>query len=262
MWKAVGEGFVESLAEKFLRSLFLPHQSQLQRVGRARFEREDEMRRALGADLLWVHRLGTPPGDILMKGILHERRHVRLIPQALGVALVLSEECVRLAFPGEEIVAQRTVLRAHQIRVLKLHGGTHRCPIRLRPTPRIPEPQGRQQMERRRLWPTIRNRNLDAGVLRRRLRILGKDIEVTVVIKGTRIRQFQLGPRQSAFAILPHQTRVGKLGLRILVERLGVGMGRRRIKVVVALLAVLAVIPFRPGEPKEPLLQNRIAPIP
>src|SRR4030095_9801010 len=58
------------------------------------------------------------------------------------------------------------------------------------------------------------------------------------------------------------QSRVGKFHLWILVERLHVGMRRRRIEVEILLLHVLAVIALVAGETEKTLLQNRVATIP
>ena len=55
---------------------------------------------------------------------------------------------------------------------------------------------------------------------------------------------------------------IRKLGLRVLVESLAIGMGRRGVQVVVLLLDILAVVPLGTGEPEEPLLEDRILPVP
>src|SRR4030095_1139138 len=62
--------------------------------------------------------------------------------------------------------------------------------------------------------------------------------------------------------VLLQEIPIRKGGLRILVEVLHVGMGRRGVEVEVALLDVLAVIALRPGEAEQPLLQDGIAPVP
>src|SRR5262249_43436701 len=63
-------------------------------------------------------------------------------------------------------------------------------------------------------------------------------------------------------AALLDQHPVRERGLRILVERLQVRRRRCGVEVVVELLDVLAVVAFGPGEPEEPLLEDRIAPVP
>jgi hypothetical protein len=62
--------------------------------------------------------------------------------------------------------------------------------------------------------------------------------------------------------ILRHEIAVGKLRLRILVQRLHVRVRRRAIEVVVALLHVLAVVPLMSREPEQSLLEDRISAVP
>ena len=88
------------------------------------------------------------------------------------------------------------------------------------------------------------------------------DIEVAVVVEDPGVEQLEFGLGLPALAVHPHQGFVGVLRLRILVERLQVGVRRRGVEVVVQLLHVLAVVPLGPGEPEEPLLQDGIAPVP
>ena len=66
----------------------------------------------------------------------------------------------------------------------------------------------------------------------------------------------------AAPAILLHQPRVRKLGLRILVERFLVGVGGSSVKVEVTLLHVLAVVALAVGEAEQPLLENGVLAIP
>src|SRR5439155_14379576 len=66
----------------------------------------------------------------------------------------------------------------------------------------------------------------------------------------------------AAPAIFLDQPRVRIFRLRILVERLQIGMRRCRIEVEILLLHVLAMIPLAAGEAEQALFQNRVAPIP
>jgi len=54
----------------------------------------------------------------------------------------------------------------------------------------------------------------------------------------------------------------GKPAGRYLVEVLHIGMGRRAVQVEVVLLDVLAVIPLGVGQPEQPLLEDRVLPVP
>src|SRR5262249_46542787 len=58
------------------------------------------------------------------------------------------------------------------------------------------------------------------------------------------------------------QPRVRELALRVLVQRSHVGVRRRGIEVVVALLHVLSVVAFVPGETEQALFENRILAVP
>ena len=66
----------------------------------------------------------------------------------------------------------------------------------------------------------------------------------------------------TAARVLGDQVRVRELALRIAVERLEVRAGRRRVEVGVDLLDVLAVVALRAGQPEQPLLEDRVAPVP
>src|SRR5258708_829117 len=50
--------------------------------------------------------------------------------------------------------------------------------------------------------------------------------------------------------------------LRVLVQRLHVGVSRRGIEIEIRLLHVLAMVSLVPCEPKQALLENRILPVP
>ena len=78
--------------------------------------------------------------------------------------------------------------------------------------------------------------------------------DVAIFRERTSVDQFKLRCAQPPSPILRDQLAVGEFRLRIFVERLHVGMGRRRVEVVVKLFHVLAVIAFRAREAKEPLL--------
>src|ERR671923_1685136 len=113
-------------------------------------------------------------------------------------------------------------------------------------------------MQRRLVRSTIRNRQANQNVILRSLGVFGEHIEVTMLIKNTRIDQFELWRTQAAPAILLDQPGVRIFGLRILVQRLHVRMRRRRVEIVVELLYVLAVVAFRSRQTEESLFQNAI----
>jgi len=55
---------------------------------------------------------------------------------------------------------------------------------------------------------------------------------------------------------------IRELPLGIFIERLGVGIGRSRVQILIVLFHVLAMVTFWSGETEQTLFQNRITPIP
>src|SRR5438067_1639449 len=117
-------------------------------------------------------------------------------------------------------------------------------------------------MQRRSFRPAVRNRQANENVVLIGLSVFRKDIEVAVVIKDSTVDEFKLCCPQTAPPIFLDQTRIRKFRLRVFIERLHVGMRRRRVEVVVELLYVLAVIPFGAGKTEKALLQDRVFAIP
>src|SRR5436190_20376762 len=102
--------------------------------------------------------------------------------------------------------------------------------------------------------PAVRNRQANEDVVVVGFGVFRKDIEVAVVIKGSAVDKFELSCPQTASPIFLDETRIRKFRLRIFVERLHVGMRRRRVEVVVELLYVLTVIALGASETEETLL--------
>ena len=75
-------------------------------------------------------------------------------------------------------------------------------------------------------------------------------------------RSSNSGSLPRAAPVLVEQPLVGELALRVLVQRLHVGVRGRGVEVVVALLDVLAVVALRARQAEEPLLQDRILSVP
>src|SRR5437868_13129175 len=109
-------------------------------------------------------------------------------------------------------------------------------------------------MQRRSFWPAVRNRQANEDVVFVSLGVFCKDIEVAVVSKGSTVDEFKLSCAQATLPIFLDQTRIRKFRLRVFVERLHVGMRRRRVEVVVELLYVLTVIALGASETEETLL--------
>ena len=94
------------------------------------------------------------------------------------------------------------------------------------------------------------------------LGIFHRHIEVAVVSEHAGVHQLEFRAVLVAPAVLFHQLRVGKCGLRVLVQVLHVGVRGRAVQVVVALLDVLAMIALVAGQAEEAFFQDRIAAVP
>src|SRR5262245_3740603 len=97
-------------------------------------------------------------------------------------------------------------------------------------------------MNCRRFRSTIGNRDANKHVVGRRLGVLGEHVEIAIFIERPRIDELVLWVIFAATPILLHQPGVGKLALRVLVQGLHVGVSRRRVEIVVALLYVFAMV--------------------
>src|ERR1700686_3916552 len=130
------------------------------------------------------------------------------------------------------------------------------------PAPGVAEPKLWQQVDGGGLRTPVLDRDPHQNVIRLALRVFDEDIEVAVVVEHIGVDQFELGLPDAATPALFHQSFVGVLGLRILVEHPQVRMRRRGIEVVVEFLHVLAVIALAVVQAEQPLLEDGIAGIP
>src|SRR5882724_1715791 len=130
------------------------------------------------------------------------------------------------------------------------------------PRPGVSEPELREDVDGRRFWASVADRNLQQNVLRRRLCVLDEHIEVPVLIEDARVDQLAFGILSGANAVLLDQLSIGKCSLRVLVEHLQVRMRRCRIKVVIEFLDVFAMIGLAVGEAEETFLENRVLAVP
>ena len=117
-------------------------------------------------------------------------------------------------------------------------------------------------MDRRRVRPAVVHGNAHEDIVGGSLRILDEHVEVAVGVEYARVEQLVFRFAAAARAVLLHQVRVRESRLRVLVQELHVGMGRRAVEVEVVLLDVLAVVALAVGETEQPLLQDRVAPVP
>src|SRR5262245_50281800 len=117
-------------------------------------------------------------------------------------------------------------------------------------------------MQLRRLWSAIHRLDADQNILRARLGVLNENVEIAIVIENPRVDQFEFEVMFAAAAVFFRQALVGKLTLRVLVEKFHVGVRRRRIEIEIIFLDVFAVIAFVAGEAEEALLENRVLAVP
>src|SRR5689334_5578884 len=100
------------------------------------------------------------------------------------------------------------------------------------PAPRVAEPEGGKQVQHVRLGPTVRDREAYQHVVRVSFRIFGGHVEVPALLERARVGELVLGLVLPASAILLDELGVWKLTLRVLVERLVVGVRWRGVEVV------------------------------
>ena len=130
------------------------------------------------------------------------------------------------------------------------------------PRPHIAKPDGRQQVQRRRIGPAVVDRDSHEHVFGRRLGVFHEHVEVAVVIEDPGVEQlvFEVVTPACPVGVDDLGVRICRLG--ILVEVLHVRVGRRGVEVEVVLLHVLAVVPLAVGQAEQALLQDRILAVP
>ena len=117
-------------------------------------------------------------------------------------------------------------------------------------------------MNGRGLWAVIGHGDAPEHVLGRSFRDFLDHVEIPPFVEHSHVRQFQFRSAAAEFLVFLADRRVGIHRVRVLVERLRVGMRGRGIQVIVTFLHVFAVVSLVPAEAEKPLLQNRIFPIP
>lgn len=204
-----------------------------------------------------------------MKGILAggaAELGLLLMPPAVGFVLgedPLRQCAVRTGIGIDAESPERFVFGQNRAVVLLFeHGPGQVAFTRFAPRPGVAEDKLRQQVQACLFRPPVGDRDPHEDVFRIGLGVLNEDVEVAVVVEDPGIGQFILGIVMRPFGVGGPEQIVGELLLRVLVQPLEVGMSRRRVEVVVALLDVLAVISFRATQTEEPLLEDRILAIP
>src|SRR5262249_35018619 len=132
----------------------------------------------------------------------------------------------------------------------------------LTPGPDVAVPDGRKDMERCALRTPVEDLDGNPDVVGTRLRIFDKHVEIAILGEDARVDQLEFRSETPAPPVFFHQVRVGKLGLRILVEALHVAVCGSGVEVEVALLDVFAMVALGSGKAEQALLEDRIPPIP
>src|SRR4051812_13483677 len=117
-------------------------------------------------------------------------------------------------------------------------------------------------MERRRLRPAIDYLDPDQQIGRRGLGVGDKDVIIAITFKDAGVDQLIFRFLTAAPAVGLQQVDIGIGGLRVFVEIVHIGMGRRRVKIVIVFFDIFAVVAFAIGQAKEALLENRVLSIP
>src|SRR2546430_17676604 len=85
------------------------------------------------------------------------------------------------------------------------------------PAPGVPEPNRREQMERRRFRAAVFRAHANQNVMRVRLGVLELDIEIAVLSEGVRVPNFKFAFHFRTGTALRDQLFVGKTRLRLAV---------------------------------------------
>ena len=197
------------------------------------------------------------------------RAFVVALEQPLVVGAVLGEEPLGPLRPaghgsgGQRVVAQGLVLGGHGVvGGLGRHGPGRSAFVAAAPAPHVAEPQAGQHVQRRGVGAAVGDGVTDDQVVAGGLGVLGGHVEVAVLVERAGVFELVFEVLLAAAGVFFDQFGVGKLGLRVAVERLGVAVGRGRVEVVVALLDVLAVVALVAGEAEEAFFQNVVLAVP
>ena len=227
------------------------------------------MRRHLRPGLPGVHRSLAALDHEVVDAVLDVRGDIGLAgKEPFVVRRVLGEEQRHLSFAGKDELAQQRMRCLDRARArgcldlaeVRFPGspvgfGDPRCPV-------VPEPERRQEVQLRSLRPAVVGRDLDEDVLGAALGVLHEDVEVPVVIEDAGVEELILHLVPGAPTVCLYQISIGKGRLGVLVEILHVRVGRRAVEIEVVLLHVLAVVALAVGEAEEPLLEDRVLPVP
>ena len=149
---------------------------------------EPVMRGDFRAGQFRVHGRGPAGNQVLVEPVLRVRRPVVDAEEFPQVGFIFGEQKLRRSLRQQEMSAEVYVVSFQHPVAGQFEGWPNPAAfVFAAPNPSVPVPQRGQQMEGRGFWPTIRDGDLNENVVRASLGILGKDIEVSVVIKDAGI---------------------------------------------------------------------------
>src|SRR5262249_18100887 len=178
--------------------------------------------------------------------------------------LVVSKKQLGMPVADKPSLAKSRMSRNNGGNSVFIHGGVQRGLYFLVPCPApgVAKPHCRQQVDGSWIGTAISGSDADKQIIRCDLAVFNHNIEVAIVIEDAGVEQFKLRILTGTSRVLLYKPLVREGSLRILVEILHVGVGRRVIEVVVALLHIFSMIALRTSEAEEPFFQNSILAIP
>ncbi len=262
---ARGEDRVELLADASGRPLLLrvsgAPKPRAHHLGRSRREHEAAMRGGLGPVVLPALRVTVH--DLVMDRIL-PRQRVRGVARALAedppsVGLVRAEMDDGRVLEEELPRAEIPMVGAHAAGFDEIEVGLGRTE---HPRPGVAEEHRGEDVHGRLLRPAVGHGDAPSDVLGGRLGVLDDDVEVAVLLEDAGVDQLELGFALGATRRLLDELLVGVRRVRVEIAHPQVGVGRRRVEVVVDLFDVLPMVALLSGQAEQALLEDRIALVP
>ena len=130
------------------------------------------------------------------------------------------------------------------------------------PSPGVPVPGRGQDVQRVGVRAGVRDADDHQQVERIGLRVVDLHDPVAVVVEHARVEQLELGVVLAPASVLLDELTVRERSLRVVVAPAVPGVAGQRVEVPPVLLGVLAVIALVAGEAEDPLLEDRVAPVP
>ena len=149
-----------------------------------------------------------------------------------------------VGFLDKELKSTQLVMdHVDRLRIARGDAGPLRIDL---PRPRIAKPYLWQKVQRGLLWSAVPDGYKNVDRCRIDPRVLDENVKIAVLVEDPGIDKlvFPLQPPLGAVGL--HKIRIGKFRLRIFVEHFQVGVGGRRVQVVVELLAIFASALVRP----------------